>query len=73
MFEKGLKLEEERADLSWQVGVTPEGIEKPRNHCQLIEELGVNEENKPLSLCPPEKDLKWRYFYRIGEQAESAS
>ena len=23
--------------------------------------------DKPLSLCPPEKDPKWRFFWRIGE------
>jgi hypothetical protein len=23
-------------------------------------------DNKPLSPCPPEKDTKWRFFWRIG-------
>lgn len=32
-----------------------------------MEELGKDSNNRPLSLCPPEADFKWRYFYRIGE------
>jgi hypothetical protein len=28
--------------------------------------------NKPISPCPPEKDLKWRFFWRIGPRPESS-
>ena len=35
--------------------------------------MGTDEKNRPLTLCPPEKDLKWRYFYRIGEDNDKAS
>lgn len=62
-----------RPDLSYQVGVTPEKKEFPVNHCTLMEELGVDLDNKPLSLCPPEVDLKWRYFQRIGEWGDKKS
>lgn len=49
-----------------QVGATPNFTELPRNHCERMK--GYDDANKPLSLCPPEKDAKWRYFWRIGER-----
>ena len=30
------------------------------------------ETEKPLSECPPEKDPKWRFFWRIGERPNSS-
>lgn len=46
-----------------QVGVTPEYTELPRNHCPRIE--SYPEEDRPLTICPPEADPKWRFFWRI--------
>jgi hypothetical protein len=45
------------------VGVTPEYTELPRNHCPRIE--SYPEEDRPLTICPPEADPKWRFFWRI--------
>ena len=50
-----------RPDLSYQVGVTPAMIEKPRAHCSTFEALP----DKPFTICPPEADPKWRFFWRI--------
>ena len=75
------KLPDARPQFHYQVGVTPERIERPRNHCNRMKELGLiktnnknndnddnndNNDNQSMSLCPPELDPKWRYFWRIG-------
>jgi len=52
------KIDEIRPDLSYQVGATPEKMEHAREHCNKINNYDPN--NKPLTLCPPEVDLKWR-------------
>jgi len=53
-----------RPDVHYQVGVTPEETEKARNHCSRMK--GLNSTEKPLTECPPEKDHKSRFFWRIG-------
>lgn len=53
-----------RPDVHYQVGVTPEEIERARNHCERMK--GLNSTERPLTECPPEKDHKSRYFWRIG-------
>jgi isopenicillin N synthase-like dioxygenase len=50
-----------RPEISFQVGVTPERTEVPRNHCAKAAELA--EGHQPVSLCPPEPDLKMRFFW----------
>ncbi|KAJ7949128.1 2-oxoglutarate (2OG) and Fe(II)-dependent oxygenase superfamily protein [Quillaja saponaria] len=58
---------QERPNLHYQVGVTPEGVEVPRS---LVDE----EMQEKLSAMPKEyqphspkgPDRKWRYFWRIG-------
>ena len=57
-----------RPNLSYQVGVTPELIERPRNHCQRAAKLELS--NQPVTLCPPELDKKSRFFWRIGQRPE---
>ncbi|KAJ8600179.1 hypothetical protein CTAYLR_001951 [Chrysophaeum taylorii] len=54
-----------RPELHYQVGVTPSGVEKARNHCGLAHKL-KSEGYGPLSECPPHPDSKWRFFWRIG-------
>jgi len=63
------KLKDARPHLSYQVGVTPEGIETPR--CMVdpsckekIEKM--DPENK--AHYPTQSDVKWRYFHRLGER-----
>ncbi|KAJ6648473.1 hypothetical protein Bhyg_03703, partial [Pseudolycoriella hygida] len=58
-----------RPDLNFQVGVTPELKERPRNHCERIANLEAN--HQPVTLCPPELDKKSRFYWRIGERPEN--
>eukprot|EP00954_Amorphochlora_amoebiformis_P023224 1358668-Amorphochlora_amoeboformis.AAC.1 len=51
-----------------QIGATPEGIEQARNHCARAK--GLSEDDRPVTVCPPGKDPKWRYFWRIGERPQ---
>lgn len=53
-----------RPELSYQVGVTPEGTEVPRNHCTRAAVL--EDSNRPTTLCPPGADPKWRFFWYDG-------
>lgn len=53
-----------RPDVSYQIGVTGEGVEKARDHCKIYS--AYDPDNRPLSPCPPEFDHKWRFFWRIG-------
>ena len=53
-----------KPEYSYQVGVTPPLVEKPRNHCSRI----ANMSDKPTTLCPPELDKKSRFFWRIGSR-----
>jgi len=55
-----------RPEYNYQVGVTPEFTELPRNHCNKVDLL--DNENKPATLCPPELDIKSRYLWRIGNR-----
>jgi len=65
----GKELRDCRPELSYQVGVTPEAVEKARDHEKLVESLPF--ESKPLSRFPPEFDAKWRFFWPIGERPEN--
>lgn len=67
-FYKGEILKECHPELSYQTGVTPESIEKARDHKLLVE--SIPDEHKPLSPFPPEFDAKWRYFWPIGDRPE---
>jgi isopenicillin N synthase-like dioxygenase len=67
-FEGSDGVRDAHPEVHYQVGVTPELTEKPRNHCTRMGALGPDD--KPLSPCPPEKDPKWRFFWRIGPDAE---
>lgn len=53
-----------RPEVHYQVGVTPEEVEHARNHCERIK--GLNSAEKPLTECPPERDHKSRFFWRVG-------
>lgn len=53
-----------RADLFYQVGRTPSGVELPRNHCARFKTAALGD--APLTPCPPEKDAKQRFFWRVG-------
>ena len=53
-----VKMSDVRKELYYQVGSTPSGVELPRDHCDRMR--AFKDADKPLSLCPPEKDPKWR-------------
>ena len=55
---------DERPALSFQVGSTPSHTELPRDHCARMRALAAAD--APLSLCPPERDAKQRFFWRLG-------
>lgn len=59
-------LRDARPEYGYQVGVTKDFVELPRNHCKAMGAYGPD--NKPLSPCPPELDPKWRFFWRTGPQ-----
>ncbi|KAL3815052.1 hypothetical protein ACJIZ3_016320 [Penstemon smallii] len=61
------KRRQERPQLHYQVGVTPEGVEVPRS---LVDEE-IQEKLKALpigskALTPTGADPKWRYMWRVG-------
>lgn len=65
------KLRDSRPDLHFQVGITPEKTEKPRKHCSNTKTF--DDLNRPVTLCPPEKDAKWRFFWRLGQRPAKTS
>lgn len=58
-------LDEKKPEFGYQVGVTPELVERARNHANTIQERFHNDQ--PVTPQPTPKDGKWRFFYRIGE------
>jgi len=66
-FEQDMEKKENdiHKEFSYQVGATPNGIEKARDHCSKVAQL--SDDNQPSTLCPPEVDPKWRFFWRMGE------
>lgn len=65
----GEQVAEVHPELHFQIGATPEYIERARDHCTRMN--GLPEDSKAVSLCPPQFDAKWRYFWRIGDFANS--
>jgi isopenicillin N synthase-like dioxygenase len=65
------KVKDVRKELSYQVGATPSATELPRDHCERMK--AFKDADKPLSLCPPELDPKWRFFWRMGERPASTA
>ncbi|XP_037034542.1 uncharacterized protein LOC119073265 [Bradysia coprophila] len=58
-----------RPNFSYQIGVTPELKERPRNHCARIAKLDPM--HQPVTLCPPQLDKKSRFYWRIGKRPEN--
>ena len=48
--------------------MTPESIEKARDHSLLVQ--SIPESEKPMSPFPPEFDAKWRFFWPLGERVK---
>ena len=68
-YYNGGQLADSRPELSYQTGVTPESMEKARNHEAIANSLP--ESDKPLTLYPQAFDAKWRFFWPIGERPQS--
>ena len=68
-YYRGEELEDARPELSYQTGVTPESIEKARNHEHIVNML--TGDNKPQTPYPLDNDAKWRFFWPIGERPEA--
>ncbi|KAJ0094577.1 hypothetical protein Patl1_17250 [Pistacia atlantica] len=64
---KEFKMLQERPNLHYQVGVTPEGVEVPRSLVdeEMQEKLKVMPKESQPSL-PRGPDPKWRYMWRVG-------
>lgn len=69
-FYSGENLNEAKPEFHYQVGVTPEKIERARNHFEKVKHLP--DEDKPQSPFPPIVDMKWRYMWKIGKRPEGA-
>ena len=61
-FEQSDGVTDSRPQYSYQVGVTPYGTERARNHHEVVQTLV----DKPLTPSPPPFDQKWRFFWRVG-------
>lgn len=67
-FEQSDGVRDARPQFDYQVGVTGERIEKPRDHSARINSYGP--EDKPQSASTPDYDPKWRFFWRVGPVPE---
>jgi len=61
-----VKMKDVRPQYSYQVGATPEGTERPRDHSAKI----INLKAPNDAHIPSGPDAKWRYFWRIGSRPE---
>ncbi|KAK4523490.1 hypothetical protein GAYE_PCTG60G1386 [Galdieria yellowstonensis] len=61
-----VKLKDARPELYYQVGVTPEFTEEPRDNSAYAEKLSTK--NKPTPFQG--KDCKWRFQWRMGPRPE---
>jgi isopenicillin N synthase-like dioxygenase len=68
-FEMSDGARDARPEQHYQVGVTPDHVERARDHCKRFSAYGPDD--KPLSPCPPDYDPKWRFFWRIGPRPVS--
>ena len=69
-FYEGQKLKDAKPEYHYQTGVTPEKIEKARDHYERVKDLP--EEDRARSTFPPDYDAKWRYMWKIGKRPASA-
>eukprot|EP00354_Favella_ehrenbergii_P008235 CAMPEP_0170467300 /NCGR_PEP_ID=MMETSP0123-20130129/10927_1 /TAXON_ID=182087 /ORGANISM="Favella ehrenbergii, Strain Fehren 1" /LENGTH=371 /DNA_ID=CAMNT_0010733625 /DNA_START=74 /DNA_END=1189 /DNA_ORIENTATION=+ len=62
-----------KPEFHYQVGATPEFIEKARNHSEKLSALNLAPEDTPESPLEPVLDAKWRFMWKIGERPDGAS
>ena len=56
----------------YQVGATPEYLEKARDHSERLAALNLAPEDTPVSPPQPVLDAKWRFMHKIGERPAGA-
>ncbi|EFN59425.1 hypothetical protein CHLNCDRAFT_19374 [Chlorella variabilis] len=64
-----VKMADVRPELAYQVGATPEGVEKPRclrDASIMAHAASLAPEDRPT--LPSEADPKWRFFHRLGDR-----
>jgi len=67
-----VKLEDARPHLAYQVGITPEGVEKPRCLSDTTMQNAIDtlpDGQRPQQPSGP--DPKWRYFWRLGKRPKN--
>ena len=67
------KIDDIKKEFHYQVGATPEFIEKARDHSEKLNALGLSPEDTPMSPLEPVLDAKWRFMWKIGERPDGAS
>lgn len=63
------KLADARPEVFYQVGSTPDHVERPRENSDFV--AGLEPGNEPVSasaVADRRKDPKWRFFWRIGDR-----
>lgn len=70
LFYSGEKVDDIKPECFYQVGATPEFIEKARDHSKKLKELDLPAEDMPVSPLEPILDAKWRFMWKIGERFE---
>lgn len=70
-FYSGEQLSDAKPEFHYQTGVTPEKIERARDHFEKVKHLP--KEDQPLSPFPPTVDMKWRYMWKIGQRPVEAN
>ena len=67
------RVDDIKPEFHYQVGATPEYIEKAREHSEKLHALGLAEEDMPVSPLVPVMDSKWRFMWKIGQRPDGAS
>ena len=65
-LKKDRKVDDLYPEYWYQIGVTPEKIEQPKNFSKWVESLP--EVERPLTPQPPPYNLQWKFAWRIGEE-----
>ena len=71
-FYRGEPSSDIKPECHYQVGATPEYLEKARDHSEKLAALNLAPENTPVSPLEPVLDAKWRFMWKIGERPEGA-
>lgn len=61
----GREISDVYPDLDYEVGLTPEFVERVRFNEELVKQY--TPENKSLTPIPPPFDAKWKYLWNIGD------